>query len=214
MEEDNSNTADEEPNMEMIMEQNPVLEQWKFYGQTTLNVSNRRLKNNRFYQRLLGATVAGVGVAAKLNAVGPRAFIVIGVVGVLLSLLWMAHIISYKQLNSGKYEVMNDIAEDLPNEPFAREWEILDRGRDPKTYVTHTSVEIWWPRVSLWVFGSMALYGASQLLSPALTGEVLAGWCVLTLIYWGAAFRGYKPFNLIAPFWNQPEESSESPSAE
>jgi len=191
-------------------EQNTALEQWRFYGQTTLNVSNRRLKNNRFYQRLLGATLAGVGIGATLGVVGAVLLLVVGIVGVAVSLLWMAHIISYKQLNSGKYTVMSQIADDLPHEPFQEEWNNLDRGRDPSTYVTHTSVEIWWPRVSLWVFGMMALYGGTvKASSPDLAFWVALVWSLLILAYAVAAFRGWKPFELIAPLWKQRSEDDE-----
>lgn len=183
---------------------NLALEQWKTYVQTTLNVSNRRLQNNRFYQRIIGVTVAGVGIAAKLGVIGAFAFLVVGAIGVAVSLLWMIHVISYKQLNSGKYTVLHEMEADLPHDPFAREWDVLDRGQDPTTYVTHTSVEIWWPRVSLWVFGGMALYGIVGTLQwTDWTLGVLAGWTMLMLGYWAAAFRGWKPFMWIAPYWQQ-----------
>lgn len=189
---------------------NPTLEQWKTYVQTTLNVSNRRLKNNRFYQRLLGVTVAGVGVAAKLGVIGAFAFLVVGAIGVAVSLLWMVHVISYKQLNSGKYTVLHEIEAELPHNPFAQEWDVLDQGRDPTTYVTHTSVEIWWPRVSLWVFGGMALYGiVGTLQRTDWTLGVLAGWTMLILAYWIAAFRGWKPFTRLAPYWKQRSDDDE-----
>lgn len=187
---------------------NPTLEQWKHYEQTARDVSNRRLKNNRFYQRLLGATVAGVGIAAKFDAIGPFVYLVVGAVGVAVSLLWMMHVVSYKQLNSGKYQVLQDLEEQLQNQPFADEWKKLDRGRDPTTFVTHTSVEIWWPRVALWVFGGMALYGSVlKLQAGDLTDPVLFAWSVLTLFYWGAAFRGWKPFETLGKAWKQREEN-------
>lgn len=186
---------------------NTVLELWKQYEQTARDVSNRRLKNNRFYQRLLGATVAGVGVAAKFNAIGPFVYLVVGLIGVAISLLWMMHIVSYKQLNSGKYEVLHDLESELPYQPFSEEWKKLNEGRDPTTFITHTSVEIWWPRVALWVFGGMVLYGSIQKLQAGEYAPWLLGiWTGLTLIYWGAAFRGRKPFETIGKTWKQHNE--------
>ncbi|WP_266080608.1 RipA family octameric membrane protein [Haladaptatus caseinilyticus] len=183
---------------------NTVLELWKQYEQTARDVSNRRLKNNRFYQRLLGATVAGVGVAAKFNAIGPFVYVVVGLIGVAISLLWMMHIVSYKQLNSGKYDVLHDLESELPYQPFSQEWKKLDRGRDPTTFITHTSVEIWWPRVALWVFGGMVLYGGIQKLQTGGSASWLLGvWTGLMLIYWWAAFRGRKPFKAIGKCWKQ-----------
>lgn len=138
---------------------NVTLEQWKLYTQTTRDVSNRRLKTNRYYKGLVVVTVGGVGIAARFNAVGPFIYLVVGVVGVAVSLLRMLHVVSYQQLNSGKYQVLHDLEAELPHQPFTDEWDLLKHGRDPTTYIPHTSVEIWWPRVALWVFGGMALYG-------------------------------------------------------
>lgn len=107
------------------VDQETALEQWKFYGETTLNVSNRRLKNNRFYLRLLIALLGIAGVGAKLGYLTPIGFLIIGAVGLPFCVLWSFHILSYKQLNSGKYRVMWEISEKLPFDPFKREWKKL-----------------------------------------------------------------------------------------
>lgn len=192
--------------------QNPALEQWKFYGQTTLDVSNRRLKNNRFYQKLVLGTFAGVGIGVKLGVVTSIVLLLVGIVGVALSILWMAHIISYKQLNSGKYRVLSEIAEeDLPMKPFQEEWSQLKRGRDPEEYITHTSVEIWWPRVTLWVFGLMIIAGGLQKFNAIdLLTPLSIIWSGVMAVYGLAAFRGrWTPFDSIAPYWKQRRENPE-----
>lgn len=175
-----------------------VLEQWKFYGQTTLNVSNRRLKNNRFYLRLLIALLAVVGVGKQLELVTPTGVFFAGLVGFPLCILWQFHILSYKQLNSGKYEVLNEIAQkELPYSPFNEEWEQLGRGKNPQKYIPHTKVEIWWPRVLSFPFLVMVLYGGLSIFSALRYYEPLVvslsiGW----LIYAGTVFGGYKPFQV------------------
>lgn len=50
-------------------------------------------------------------------------------------------IVSYKQLNKGKYEVISEMEDELPAEPFDREWVVLDEGENWRTYITHTRVE-------------------------------------------------------------------------
>lgn len=186
-----------------------ALEQWKFYGQTAQNVSKRRQKTNRFYQKLVLGTFAGVGAGVQLGVINSVVLFVVGTVGIMLSVLWMAHVISYKQLNSGKYSVMREIAtKELPFSPFHREWTVLDKGQDPKEYITHTSVEIWWPRVTLWVFGLMAITGALTKLGHAnnLFGGALL-WSGLMLLYGWRAFRGKTtPFDYIAPYWAQEDD--------
>lgn len=175
-------------------DQQTVLEQWKFYGQTTLNVSNRRLKNNRFYLRLLIGLLGIAGIGAKLGYFTPIGLLLIGVVGLPFCVLWSFHILSYKQLNSGKYRVMWEMAEELPFDPFKREWENLKEGDEPEAYIKHTTVEVWWPRVfgyfyaGLIVYSSLVLTQNSNFLLPAFVLLSIA-W----LIYAVMVLRGRSP---------------------
>ena len=175
-------------------DQQTVLEQWKFYGQTTLNVSNRRLKNNRFYLRLLIGLLGIAGIGAKLGYFTPIGLLLIGVVGLPFCVLWSFHILSYKQLNSGKYRVMWEMAEELPFDPFKREWENLKEGDEPEAYIKHTTVEVWWPRVfgyfyaGLIVYSSLVLTQNSNFLLPAF---VLLS--IVWLIYAVMVLRGRSP---------------------
>lgn len=144
--------------------QNPALEQWKFYGQSTHQVSNRRLKNNRFYLRLLIALLGVAGIGGKLGFITPIGILFIGAVGLPFCVLWTFHILSYKQLNSGKYRVLWQIAEDLPYDPFQMEWDRLKHGDEPGVYIKHTTVEVWWPRVFGFFYAVLFLYGGLSLL--------------------------------------------------
>jgi len=145
--------------------QNPALEQWKFYGQSTHQVSNRRLKNNRFYIRLLIALLGVAGIGGKLGFITPIGILFIGAIGLPFCVLWTFHILSYKQLNSGKYRVLWQIAEDLPYDPFQMEWDRLKQGDEPDVYIKHTTVEVWWPRVFGFFYAVLFLYGGLSLLS-------------------------------------------------
>ncbi|NLV15204.1 RipA family octameric membrane protein [Haloarcula argentinensis] len=146
------------------IEQNSALEQWKFYGQSTHQVSNRRLKNNRFYLRLLIALLGVAGIGGKLGFITPIGILFIGAVGLPFCVLWTFHILSYKQLNSGKYRVLWQIAEELPYDPFQMEWDRLKQGDEPDVYIKHTTVEVWWPRVFGFFYAVLVLYGGLSLL--------------------------------------------------
>ncbi|KAB1193352.1 hypothetical protein GJR96_07810 [Haloferax sp. MBLA0076] len=146
-------------------EQNAELEQWKFYGQSTHQVSNRRLKNNRFYLRLLIALLGVTGIGVKLGYVTPVGIMFIGAIGLPFCVLWTFHILSYKQLNSGKYRVLWEMAENLPYDPFKMEWDRLDEGDNPDVYIKHTTVEVWWPRVFGFFYAVLFIYGTLSLLS-------------------------------------------------
>lgn len=171
-----------------------VLEQWKFFAQTTLDVSNRRLKNNRFYLRLLIALLGVAGIGTKLGFVTASGLLVIGVVGLPFCVLWSFHILSYKQLNSGKYRVLWEMAEDLPFDPFQREWDALKQGDEPHAYIKHTTVEVWWPRVFGYFYAALAIYGALTLTNrTSLFLPALGGLTALWVAYAVMVLRGRSP---------------------
>ncbi|AUX09934.1 small integral membrane protein [Halalkaliarchaeum desulfuricum] len=118
-----------------------LIDQYTTYVDTTLNVSNRRMRNNRFYVLLLSGTLAVVSVLADTQIIEEVGLLIAGLLGLALCILWYLSIVSYKQLNSGKYEIIQAMEKDLPAEPFANEWDVLDEGRDWRTYITHTRVE-------------------------------------------------------------------------
>lgn len=118
-----------------------LIEQYTTYVDTTLNVSNRRMRNNRFYVLLLSGTLAVISVLADTQIIEEVGLLLAGLLGLALCVLWYLSIVSYKQLNSGKYRVIEEMEEELPFSPFDREWEILDRGDNWRTYITHTRVE-------------------------------------------------------------------------
>lgn len=170
------------------------LEQWKFYGRTAQDVSNRRLKNNRFYLRLLIALLGVAGIGTKLGFVDPVGILLIGAVGLPFSILWAFHILSYKQLNSGKYRVLWNIAEDLPYDPFQMEWERLEQGNEPDVYIKHTTVEVWWPRVFGYFFAVLFVYGGLAVLNSLdYFWYVLAVLTILWGIYAMMVIRGQPP---------------------
>lgn len=118
-----------------------LIDQYTAYVNTTLDVSNRRMRNNRFYVLLLSGTLAVVSVLADTQIIEEAGLLLAGFLGFALCTLWYLSIVSYKQLNSGKYDVIQAMEEDLPAEPFADEWDILDGGENWRTYITHTRVE-------------------------------------------------------------------------
>lgn len=156
--EDSTETAGED------IDQNAALEQWKFYGQSTHQVSNRRLKNNRFYLRLLIALLGVAGIGGKLGFITPVGILFIGAIGLPFCILWAFHILSYKQLNSGKYRVLWQMAAHLPYDPFQMEWDRLKEGEEPDVYIKHTTVEVWWPRVFGFFYAVLVIFGALSLL--------------------------------------------------
>lgn len=141
-----------------------LIEQYTTYVNTTLNVSNRRMRNNRFYVLLLSGTLAVLSVLADIQIIEEVGLLLAGLLGFALCVLWYLSIVSYKQLNSGKYEVITTMEEDLPAEPFDDEWEVLDEGQNWRTYITHTRVERKIPGVLAIPYFFISIYAVIQLL--------------------------------------------------
>src|ERR1035441_10854278 len=90
-------------------------------------VSQRRQNANNFY---LSVNTAITGAAAYLSATGnPSAnIVIISLAGLVVCLLWKRNIDSYKDLNSGKFQVITEIEKALPIAAFTTEWDVLQRG--------------------------------------------------------------------------------------
>lgn len=177
-----------------------ALEQWKFYGQSTHQVSDRRLKNNRFYLRLLIALLGVAGIGNKLEIISPVGILFIGAVGLPFCVIWTFHILSYQQLNSGKYRVLWQIAEHLPFDPFKMEWERLKEGEEPDVYIKHTTVEVWWPRVLGYFFAVTIIYGGFLTLNLLQYYWWTIG--LLTLIWVGYAIVVLKGKSPTQRYWD------------
>ncbi|GAB7011742.1 RipA family octameric membrane protein [Halolamina salina] len=145
-------------------DQTELIDQYTAYVNTTLNVSNRRMRNNRFYVLLLSGTLAVLSVLTDTQIIEEVGLLLAGLLGFALCILWYLSIVSYKQLNSGKYKVINSMEDDLPAEPFADEWEILDEGDNWRNYITHTRVERKIPFVLAIPYLLISVYALSQII--------------------------------------------------
>lgn len=141
-----------------------LIDQYTAYVNTSLNVSNRRMRNNRFYVLLLSGTLAVISVLADTQIIADLGLLLAGLLGFALCVLWYLSIVSYKQLNNGKYEVISMMENDLPAAPFHEEWKALEEGQNWRTYITHTRVERKIPWVLAIPYVLISIYAVIQLL--------------------------------------------------
>lgn len=93
-----------------------LLSQYELMVNSSLEVSNWRQTANNFY---LSANTVLVGILAYFQGIAFRQ--VIAVTGVLICLNWLRTIQSHKQLNSAKFEVIQEMEKKLPIRMFALE---------------------------------------------------------------------------------------------
>lgn len=127
-----------------------VLEIYKLYVEMADRVSQRRQNANSFY---LSINTIFLGSFALFGGAKTGLFEVflICVAGIALCVMWCQNIQTYKDLNSGKFSIINTIESLLPLAPYDCEWEMLERGTDSKKYRPFHRVE----SVIPWIFGGV-----------------------------------------------------------
>ncbi len=96
-------------------------------------VSERRYLANSFFltiNTVLVGLIAGFG--AFLHQSQLLWVIIACSAGFLLSYTWRRLIVSYKELNSGKFTIIHMLESRLPANLFAAEWDVLGKGIGPE----------------------------------------------------------------------------------
>ncbi|MCB9337590.1 MAG: hypothetical protein H6577_05650 [Lewinellaceae bacterium] len=139
-------------------EKNELLEIYKIHVELIDRVSQRRGTLNQFYISLLSGLIGIIAFTVKDNALGKyekTTFMVVGLLGIIISILWIAQIHSYKQINSAKFKVIDKIEEKLVFPFFREEWMVL---KSKKRYNTLTNLEKIAPVILLILFVILFIY--------------------------------------------------------
>ncbi|MFF3715998.1 RipA family octameric membrane protein [Streptomyces prasinus] len=137
-------------------------ELYKVMVQSSESLVSRRQGVNTFFITVNGAILTGLGFFIKAGggeAIKAVGLLLISLTGLLLAQAWKSLIISFGQLNTGKFAVINRLERYLPAAIFFAEWEALDRGQNPKVYRSATSREIWAPYLLMMLY-SLVVVGS------------------------------------------------------
>jgi hypothetical protein len=146
------------------------IEIYKLYVEMADKISERRQAANSFFLTI-NTAIVGLVSYLQLGQTGKTESIfhlMIGMAGMIICYMWYRLVLSYKQLNSGKFRVVHLIEQNLPLAPYDAEWEILGRGKDPKKYLPFTHIEIFVPWVFFGLHAFVFLYGLFQLIKGQL----------------------------------------------
>lgn len=125
-----------------------IMDQYRLYVEMADRVSARRGLTNTFFLTLnsLIFTLIGVFWKDKPGVVSDEALVLLLVVALAQCAAWWMIVRSYRQLNSGKYEVVGLLEERLPASPYwSAEWAALGEGKSAKSYLPLSHVEQWVP---------------------------------------------------------------------
>lgn len=115
-------------------DQSAVLDLYKMMVEMADRTSARRSGANSYFVTVNAALVTFIGVLAtahtlpkpadapKLDTFGLTAA---SIAGIILALTWWALIRYYRRLNKAKFDVILALEEQLPEQPFTKEWKIL-----------------------------------------------------------------------------------------
>lgn len=123
-----------------------LLEQYKLYVEMADRISQRRTSANTYFLSVNSAILAFVGYLTIES--DPDYMWLLALAGCLLTLFWFNIVLSYRNLNSAKWQVVQDIEKRLPISPYDAEWDSVQRGNNPKLYRPITHIESWVP----WIF--------------------------------------------------------------
>ena len=123
-----------------------LFEQYKLYVEMADRISARRMLANSYFVGVHTALITAFTVLLKEKVLqstilGLAPFIA----ALLLCFVWWRVVHSYRQLNSGKFNVVHALEQMLPVAPFDEEWVALGAGKNRKLYLTLTHVENWTP---------------------------------------------------------------------
>lgn len=121
-----------------------LVDQYKLYVELTDRVSARRVDAGKFYTTLLTGLLAVVPFAVGEQTppdIRRLIFFLLGLLGIVLCVLWIINIRSYKQLNALKFRVIHEMEERLPFPAYDREWEILREESGRYSYLRLSRVE-------------------------------------------------------------------------
>jgi hypothetical protein len=127
-----------------------LLEQYKLYVEMTDRVSKRRIEASKLYISLLTGLLGLLSIVVSIpTEFQKHVVVVISILGMLLCLVWIINIRSYRELNSLKFKVIHEMEQKLPFPCYEREWEILQQESDKRSYLRLTRIEQYIPLVLL-----------------------------------------------------------------
>jgi hypothetical protein len=119
-----------------------LFEQYKILVESSQKVTDRRASANRFFLTANTAIVSFMGFSFSIiKDYFEYPMILFSITGILLCIFWINTIITYRQLNTGKFSVIHQLEARLPAKLFCYEWKILGEGKEQKKYHKLTNVE-------------------------------------------------------------------------
>jgi len=127
-----------------------LLEQYKLFVNTSLDVTSKRLESNKFHLTLNSIVFGFSTYVAILNQY--YVIILLSIIGILISAVWFKNVLAYRELNRAKFVVIHELEVYLPARLFKYEEDCyLDR------YHELTSLEKYYPIIFIILYLALVI---------------------------------------------------------
>jgi len=128
-----------------------LLEQYKLYLESIEKTSDRRQSANNYFLTVNTVLVSILALSFQADFLKDIFWfkLFIAVIGILFCIVFWFLIRAYRQLNTGKFNVLHKIESKLPLSLYKYEWKILGKGKDQRKYYPFSHIELLIP----WAFG-------------------------------------------------------------
>lgn len=141
-------------NLTNDIDKNILLEQYKTYVESADKISDRRINVNTFFITLNSALITVMTVFFSNTYL----LLLLAFLGIIFSILWFLNLKNYKQINSCKFDIIQQIEKYLPINLYKTEWNILTKTKSNKKYIPVSKLEMLLPFIFILIFTAIIIY--------------------------------------------------------
>src|SRR5207249_10868848 len=126
------------------------------YVESAEKISDRRVSANNYLLTVNAFLVTLYGIIVGGGRATTYWPILVPAAGVLVSLTWLRIILSYRDLNTVKFQVIHELEQHMPAALYGYEWRRAEEGRG-RTYVPLSHLERWVPVIFMALYALLAI---------------------------------------------------------
>lgn len=135
-------------------DKNNLLEQYKTYIESADKISDRRINVNTFFITLNSALITIMTIFFSNISL----LLLLALLGIIFSTLWFLNLKNYKQINSCKFHIIQEVEKYLPINLYKMEWNILTKTKFNKKYIPVSKLEMFLPFIFIISYISIIIY--------------------------------------------------------
>ena len=135
-------------------DKNIFLEQYRIYVESADKISDRRIGVNTFFITLNSVLIPVITMFCSNTLL----LLLLAFLGIVFSILWFFNLKNYKQINSCKFHLIQEMEKYLPVNLYKMEWKILTKKNSNKKYIPVSKLEMILPIIFLFIYAVIIIY--------------------------------------------------------